>query len=82
MNIDIPIKPKVRLFYMMMKEKRLAFLKLFVSLFKNLETSLFEIENLEDLNRILKNIHNFINLKLWLSYYYSLCKHLTLLRFC
>lgn len=72
MNLEIEIKYKVRLFFYIMKEKRLAFLKLFLSLFKNLEKELFKVKELDDLNKIIKNIKDYINPQVWLSFYHSL----------
>lgn len=74
MNIEIEIKYKVKIFFYLMKEKRLAFLKLFLSLFKNLEKELLKVEELTDINHIFKSINKYLNVKLWLSYYKSICK--------
>lgn len=74
MNIEIELKHKVNFFFYMMKEKRLALLKIFLSLFKNLEKSLLAVKNLEALNKIFKNIVAHINPKVWLSFYKSIRK--------
>ena len=74
MNIDVELKFKVKFFYFLMKEKRLALLKLFLSLFKNLEKALLLAQNLEDLNKIFKNINKHIHPEVWLSYYKSIRK--------
>jgi hypothetical protein len=74
MNIEVEIKYKVKFFYFLMKEKRLALLKLFLSLFKNLEKALLNSKHLEELNKVFKNINKHINPEVWLSYYKSIRK--------
>ena len=74
MNIEVEIKYKVKFFFYLMKEKRLALLKLFLSLFKNLEKKLLAVNGLEQLNEIFKNIEDHLQAQVWLSFYKSICK--------
>ena len=73
MNIDISIKYKIKYFKLIMTEKRLAFLKLFVSLFKNLEKILIQQETLDEVNKIIKNLSQYIDPEVWLNFYHSVC---------